>query len=98
MFLAPKEEVWTEVEVHKSSDRGESYSSNYTEEHHLYLNLIWIIIIWTSRQCYLVVLGLGHSLSEKRLKWQTRRMWNSPPSTDTSKIHLEVEKFSLKAN
>ena len=29
---------------------------------------------------------------------QSRRMWNSPPSTNTLKIHLYVEQFSWKAN
>ena len=29
-------------------------------------------------------------------RWQNKRMWNLPSSTNTSKIHLSVEKFSWK--
>ena len=31
-------------------------------------------------------------------RWQSKRMWSSPPSTNMSKIHPLVEKFSWKTN
>ena len=33
-----------------------------------------------------------------RSSWQSRRRWSSPPPTNTLKIHLHVEDFSLKTN
>jgi len=35
---------------------------------------------------------------KERSKWWSRKMWSSPPATNTSKIHLRVEQFSLKTN
>ena len=33
---------------------------------------------------------------QDRPRWRSKRMWSSPPSTNASKIHLQVEQFSRK--